>query len=353
MSIDRVFKILWRNLHQGPRSPLFLFAIFIPLLMTFLIQVVFGPLFEPSPRLGIVDFGNSEITESAEELEGIEVIILEDVDELKIQVERNDLDVGFVLQEGFDEDIRLGKNPELEFFISGESLASDRIILSVTMIDLIREVEGLDSLVEIEVIALGEERLPMTERLVPLIMFYALFVAGVFVPAMSIVEEREEGTLRAMLVTPVRMSEILLAKSILGFMIAVIITLLTLVINNALGTEPLALLLALLVSIFMIIEIGIIFATLSKDVKSLYTFIKSAGFLLIAPAIFYIWPDFPLWIAKIFPTYWMIDPIYRIGVEGAGLADIWTDILIAFGICIALLPIVVILGRRMEKTLSF
>ncbi len=352
MSSKRVLEIFLKDFKLGPRSPLFLFAIAIPLLLTFLIQVVFGDLFDPSPRLAVVDLGDSEITKEVKKLEGIDVTVLDDFDEMKDGVESHDFDAGFVLQENFDQMVRDEQRPELEFFISGESLASERIILSVTMIDLIRKVEGLDSPVEIEVVTFGEELAPMSERLVPLILFYALFVAGVFVKGMSIVEEKEKGTLRAILTTPTKMIEFVLAKGILGFVIAIIITFITLLLNNAIGNQPFALLLTLFVSVIMIIQIGIIFALLSKDVKALYTFVKSVGFVLFMPAVFYIWPDLPQWIAKIFPTYWMIDPIYKIGVEGLGLGDVWFELLIAFLIVLLLVPVVIFLSKRVERSLA-
>lgn len=352
MKISRILKILIKDLKIGPRSPILLFAIAMPFLITFLVRIVFGSLFEPTSRLGIVDFGDSMIVKQAQNFDGIEVALLDNVEDLKKKVELNDFDAGFVLIEDFDELIQLDEKPKLEFFVSGESLASDRIILSVLTIDLIRQVEGLEGLVDVEIISLGEEYLPLSERLIPLILFYALFIAGVFVPAMSIVEERERKTINAMLATPVRLSEIMIAKAMLGFILAGLMSLVTLALNNAFGSELFALLLALLVSITMILEFSLIFATISKDAKSLFTLIKGLGFVLFAPAIFYIWPDLPQWIAKIFPTYWMIEPIYKVGVGGGNFNDIKFDLLIAVLICIALIPIISFLSKRMGKQLA-
>ena len=217
MSIRRALKILGKDLKISPSSPTVLTAIILPIVMTLLIQGVFGSLFNPKPRLGIVDQGNSQITKEAQELEGILVTLLDDADELKKKAEANNFDAGLVLQKGFDEQVRSGERPKLGFFIGGESPASNRIILSVTAIDLIREVEGSTPPVEVRVITLGEVALPLTKRLIPMIIYYALIYAGAVAPATSVVDEKENHTIDAVLVTPVRMSEFLFAKAAFGF----------------------------------------------------------------------------------------------------------------------------------------
>ena len=62
MNIVRAFKVMRKDLRLGPRSPIFLWAVLFPFLITLVIQVVFGSLFSPKPRLGIVDLGNSRVT---------------------------------------------------------------------------------------------------------------------------------------------------------------------------------------------------------------------------------------------------------------------------------------------------
>jgi ABC-2 type transport system permease protein len=73
---------------------------------------------------------------------------------------------------------------------------------------------------------------------------------------------------------------------------------------------------------------------------------------LLAPVIFYIFPDWPQWIARIFPTYWLINPIFEIAVKNAGLADVGLDLVVAIGICALLLIPVSALKRRIQANLS-
>ena len=69
MRFARTFVIVARDLKMGPRSPIFLWVILTPVLITFMLQVVFITLFDPMPRLGIADLGRSEITLAIEQME--------------------------------------------------------------------------------------------------------------------------------------------------------------------------------------------------------------------------------------------------------------------------------------------
>lgn len=352
MSASRVFEVLRKDLRLGPRSPVFLWVLVLPLLITLVLQVVFGDLFESSPRLGIVDQGESSVTAAADDMEGIELIRYDEIEELKERVEANDVDAGLVLPEGFDEAVRSGARPPLEFYVGGESLASDRIILAITAIDLIRDVEGSAPPVDVEVVTLGDEGLPLSVRLVPFIVMYSLLIAGVFLPSFSIADEREKRTLEALVVTPVRLSEVVTAKGILGFVLAIAMAVVTLWLNDALAVQPLALLVVLCVAGILLVEIGLIYGTASKNVTGVFTLIKGTGVILLGPAIFYIFPEWPQWIAKLFPTYWVIDPVYQVTVNSAGLGAVWGELAIAMGVALVLAVVVARLTGRLRYQLG-
>jgi ABC-2 type transport system permease protein len=348
MSMRRTSKILLKDLRLGPRSPIFLWALIYPAVITLVVQVVFGSLFQARPRMGIVDQGRSEIATRMSRLEGIDLTLLKSVPELKQRVEGNDFDAGLVLKAGFDTAMRSGQKPLLEFYIGGESLASNRIILAVTTLDIVRRVEGKVPPVDVEINTLGDaQALSISTRLLPMMVLFALLIAGMFVTAFSLVDEREKKTLDAVLVTPVKLSEILAAKAGLGFILAVLMAYVTLLLNGASGSRPAALLITLVVAGLMSVEFGLIYGTVAKDSKTLFTLMKTLNIFLLAPVIFYIFPDWPQWIAKIFPTYWLINPIFEIVTKNTRLADIGVDLGVATGICVILIIPVLALKRRM------
>ncbi|WP_165372744.1 ABC transporter permease [Pengzhenrongella frigida] len=338
--------MLRKDLALGPRSPLFLYAITLPVVLTAVFQLAFGSLFEPEPRLAIVDDGGSALTAAVQDRGGIELTVLDGAAELRRAVEANDVDVGLVLPAGFDEAVRSGEQPPLELYVSGESYASNRAILSVTILDLVREIEGGTPPVAVQLRQSGEAGLPLAIRLVPVLVMYALFVAGAFLPASSLVDEKVHGTLTALLVTPARMSEIVTAKAALGALMAFVMSIVTLLLNDSLGGNwPDVLAVVLLGAVFASL-LGLIIGLLAKDGAMLFTIMKSSGILLFGPVIFYLFPDWPQWIARIFPTYWAIDPIWRVAVLGDGLGDVWGSMVIAVGLGLVLVAVVVRLSRR-------
>jgi ABC-2 type transport system permease protein len=352
MSLSRFAKILRKDLALGPRSPIFLWMILLPIALTLILQVAFGSLFNPKPRLGIVDEGDSEITAQVEQMEGIKLTLIDDAGELKALVEANDLDAGLVLQADFDEAVRAGDQPELQFYVSGESYASNRIILTVTTIDLVREIEGGEAPVTVEVVSYGSAGLPISVRLVPVIVFYALTMAGIFVPGSNLVEEKEQGTLMALLVTPVRIGEVLAAKWSLGVLLASVMAAATLLLNQALGANWWQVLVVVVVAGALSSMIGLLIGTFAKDSTIMFGVVKGLGIFLFAPTLFYIFPEWPQWIAKLFPLYWILEPIWTVAIMGGSLSDVWVELTVAVGITVALVPVVGMVARKVQTQMA-
>ncbi len=357
MSAARIAAILAKDLRGGPRSGVVLWAIVMPVVLTFLVQGVFGGLFESTPRLGLVDADASAVAVTLRATEGLDVRDVEDEATLRRLVEAHDLDGGLLLQDGFDAAVRARERPPLSLIFSGESAASERAVLSVTTLDAIRALETRRSPVTVEVVARGEtDDLTTTQRIVPFLVLMALILAGMFVTSFSLVEERERGTLTAMLVTPARLGEVLAAKGLLGLFLAVAMATVTLALNDALaGTSP-ALAAGLAVGAAMSVQFGLIFGALARDVKVLYTLFKSVNILLVGPVVFYLFPDAlpgaPPWIAKAFPTYWFLDPILEASMRGATLAQVGGDLLVGAAICVALVPVIAVLARRAARRIA-
>lgn len=352
MNVNRVLSILGKDLRLGPRSPMVLYGLLVPFVLTALIQVVFGSLFDPQPRLGIVDRGASGITAALAGAGGIELSRLDDEAELRSRLASHDLDAGLVLSADFDDRVRAGARPPLELFVGGQARAADRIVLAVTALDLIRRVEGSPPPVEVTVTPLGSTAVPIAARLTPLLVMYALIIVGVYLPALSLAEEQAHGTLLALSVTPARLGEVVAAKGIAGFVLGGIMSLVTLWLNGALrgGTVPLAA--AVLLAAGLCAQLGLIYGTAAKDPTALYALMKGTGFLLIGPTVFYVFPHWPQWIPKLLPTYWIINPIFEVTLNGARFDDVWGELAAAAGIIAALCVPVAALTRRLSARLA-
>ncbi|NNC91564.1 MAG: ABC transporter permease [Acidimicrobiia bacterium] len=348
--MTNIGRILRKDLSLGPRSPFVLYAFVLPVIMTLLIRGVFGGLFDAKPRLAVVDLGASQVTADALGLDGIDVTILTDADDLRARVESHDFDAGLVLAAGFDDAVRSGAQPELLLYISGESLASDRVVLAVTTIDLVRELAGEPAPVEVEVVSFGEDSLELSLRLLPLIMIYAVALAGAMVPALSLVEEKENRTIDALLVSPVGVRDVMVAKALLGIILALATGIMTLAINGAFGGEYIGIITALTVGAVMMAEVGVILGAWAQDTNTMFATFKAGGIFLFYPVVFFIWPDLPTWIARIGPTFYFLQPIFDLAAGSADLANVAGELAIGAAICVALVPVVLYMGRWLERT---
>jgi ABC-2 type transport system permease protein len=208
--------------------------------------------------------------------------------------------------------------------------------------------------VDVAVVQVGDESfVPIGDRLLPIVVFYAVVIAALFLPASSILDEREKHTLDAVLVTPANINEVLLGKGLLGVIMGLVLGVASLVMNQAMGDRPLAVVLFLLIGSIMMAELGLILGALVKDANSLYTAIKGAGVFIALPVIFIIWPTLPQWIPKLTPTYYFLQPVYEIAINGARLSDFWVELAVALAICVVLIPVLARVGRRSVTRLAW
>jgi ABC-2 type transport system permease protein len=198
-----------------------------------------------------------------------------------------------------------------------------------------------------------EDFVPIGDRLLPVVVYYAVVIAALFLPASSLLDEREQHTLEAVLVTPTIMREVLLGKGALGVLMGVVLGVASLAMNQAMGPRPWEVVLFLLVGSIMMAELGLILGAVVKDANSLYTAIKGAGVFIALPVIFIIWPTLPRWISKLAPTYYFLQPVYDIAINFKALSDFWFEFGVACAICLVLLPVLAAVGRRAEIRLAW
>lgn len=236
MSLRRIGLLVGKDLFRGPKNFILVWAVIAPVVISLVVSLIFGTLFTEKPRLGIVDEGNSQLVAMAQETASIISREYDSVFEVKEAVANGHVDVGIVLHADFDSSVRQGKKTHITGFVSGESLAKNGTILGVTLFDLIREVAGQEPPVEIESTTLGDEvSIPWNQRLLPLIVLMAVFLGGLFLPATSVINEKEKRTLTALLVTPTTIGDIFIAKGLVGVILSLFAGVVILLLNQAFG----------------------------------------------------------------------------------------------------------------------
>ncbi len=350
MSFKRVAVLLGKESLHGPRSYIFIFAVVAPIVISLVLILALGTLFSETPRLGIMDEDDSQLVTLAKGLDSIATSEYATVSDLKRAVERGAEDMGIVLPLGFDEAVSRGETVVIDAYIWGESLAKNRAILSATVTTLVREVAGQEVPVEIESVTLGEEEaIPWSDRMLPFIVLMSVFLGGLMLPATSVIEEKQKGTLQALVVTPTSIGDIFTAKGIVGIILSLVMGILILLLNQAFGGEPLLLVAVLALGAVMAVLLGLLCGGLIKDITTLFALWKFAGILLFAPALVYMFPQIPEWVGRLFPTYYVIKPIVEITQQDAGWSEVAGDVFVLIGLNLVLAGILVLATRKAMK----
>lgn len=351
MNFGRVLTVLKKDVRRAPRSGIALLAVLYPALITLIVQVIFGGIFDPKPRVGVIDHGASQFVADMES-GPVELTRFQPGQEEQLwkDVERGDLDIGMIYPAGYDDSVREAKPIDMESATSTRANVQALIKLEgialTTALDLMPNTP-----VEIEQVTLTDTiAKSWTERLLPIIVLMAFFVAGTFLTGFALIDEKMRGTMRAMLTGPTKVSEVILAKGIFSFGIAFIASGFALWLNGALGTMSWTLALAFGLAAVMTIELGIMVGFAAKDINALYAIIKGMGPLIIITAMPYLWDGWPAWISKIIPFWYVLEPIVLLVNESASFSDVSINFGIAGVLCVALLALAMfIAGRRVRE----
>ncbi len=335
MNLRRVGVLLYKELVQGPKNFLFIFAIVVPIVMTLVVTLLFGTLFSGKPKLGIADAGDSQFTVQGKATESVIIKEYVSPDELKRATEIGAVDIGIALPADFDRQVAAGERSEMSIYVWGESLIKDRVMLISGISVWIRNIAGQESPIEILTTTLGNvESFSWEDRLLPLMVMMSVLIGGLMVPSTSLVEEKQKGTLKALAITPTTLGDIFIAKGLLGVILSTFTGVLILTLNQSFGINPPLLIFLLFLGAIMAAQFGVLLGVFIKDINTLFATIKSMGIVLYAPAIVHMFPAIPQWIGKLFPTYYMIQPVVEITQNGAAWADIAWQVYILIGLIV-------------------
>jgi ABC-2 type transport system permease protein len=350
MSLRRIGILLYKEIIQGPQSFIFIFGLFMPIILTLVLSLVFGTYFSGLARVGLVDQGDSDVTGILSANAGLTLQKYEAPAQLEDAASRGAIDLGMVLPANFDSQLRSGDQAQVTVFIWGESLMEHRITLGTAILQSMRQVAGQEPPVEIVERIVGDTAaVPWQERVLPFIVLISIMMAGLMVPATSIVTEKTKRTLTALAVSPATLLDIFAAKGILGMLMSMFGGIMILILNRAFSGQTLLLLFVLLMGATLSALSGVLLGAAVKDINTLFATMKGLGIFLYGPGIVQMFPEIPQWIGRLFPTYYILQPVLDVTQNNASLRDISLDLAILAGLILLLTSIVVVLAQRTRE----
>lgn len=351
MNLKRIGILLQKELRQGGSNLLFVMAIVMPILLSLLISLVFGDVLSQSPRLGIFDEGSSALAANLTARDGIDVRSYNSAADLEAAVSRGSVEVGLVLQAGLDDALQNREPVDFVSFRWGEAGITNLLLIESAIGDAFIETAGIELPVDVNPIQLGSANTASwSERLLPLLIIMSIVLGGLLIPASSLIEEKQRRTLTALTTTPATLLDVYLAKMLMGFIVSAIMGVIILLLNSAFAGDTALLLLIIGLGALFSAAIGIILGSFSSDMDTFMGIVKVLGIVLYAPGILELFPRIPDWIGRLFPTYYMMNPLLEVSQNGAGLGDIALDLIILAALTVALVFFLSrLIGRQAEK----
>lgn len=334
----RIGVLIWKDIRQGSGNFLAVFAVIMPVVITLLVNLFFGNLFSQMPRLGLVDPGGSQVTLRLQETPHIRTTLYPDEASLREAVSRGVEELALVLQPDLDGTLTDGGTVSITILRWGEAPAQSLLTLSAVINRAFATAADIPQQISIEPILLGATQdMSWSQRLLPLILIMAVTLGGLLIAATTLIEERQMHTLSAVTTTSASLFEVYVAKLALGVVVAILVGVVTLTINRAFGDQPLLLVGILALGGLAASVLGILLGSVAKDMDTFMAIVKGLGIVLYAPGLVKMFPDIPAWIGKLFPTYYVMNPLIEVTQNGAGWPAVSGEVAILAAIAGAML----------------
>jgi len=349
VNLHNIVAIIKKEVRGGIKDPLLLTVFIVPLLFTLIFQLVFGRLWVQKTVIAIFqEGGGSRIVQEFEQNDAIRIIELLSIDAVYTEVKDKKVDVGVIFPENLEDKLKNAEKVILKVYINGESLAKNRTIAGTAIASALRNLSPNSPSVNFEEIQIGEEKsLNLIQQALPIIVLVAILFGTFMLSSTFLVKEKEKRTLSALLVTPLSISELLFAYGLLSVTLSLFMALVILFLNVGFNL-PIIILIPLILGSIFGVELGLMLGIFAKDMATIFAAIKSLGIFLYAPAIVLIFPNWPQWIAKIFPTYYIIYPVFRISIFRDSFSKVSLDLAILSGLVVLFFFLLVPMVNRLR-----
>ena len=320
------------------RNRLFAVITVIGLIAYIVIYMIMPATIDETLELGLY---GSEIP-SAFELarqEGLTLTTFESEAALRNAVTDGSVPAGIALPGDLLEELAAGARPNVTVYFAPDTPDELKSPIEILTKELFYLEAGRQLNVEVTTEMLGRdmvgEQVPPRDRIVPLFAMLLLLVET-FGMASLISEEVERGTIRALLVTPLTIADLFIAKGIVGVVLAFGQAALFVAIVGGLNSQPILILTALLLGALMVTGIGFLLASLSEDLMSVLAWGIVLLVALSLPSVGILFPGtLTNWIEFI-PSFYLVDTLHQTANLGAGWGEAWRSlsVLLVFNVVV-------------------
>jgi ABC-2 type transport system permease protein len=360
--------ILYKEFLVVFRDPLTLFFMFVPPLIQL---VAFGFALDTDVKhIATLVFDEDRTRESRELIDQFVntqtfrvVGEVRSITGLSDAIRRGQAYVGLQIPPNFTRDLHAGRTARIQVLIDGSnsSVASSSLNTALNvgfrkaMLQLAARTGVRDLPVEVRPQILYNPEMRSPNFFVPGVIGLVLQIATMFATSMSLVRERERGTLEQLMVSPLSRWGLMLGKLTpylcISMLMAVgLIVIMQWVFNVPVAGDLQALLIATLLYVFTLLSLGLLISTRAQNQMQALQICM----IFILPSVFFSGFIFPRetmpWIfyavGAVLPATYYIELQRAIVLRGASLADFWLNIVILAGMGLAVFSLCALQFKR-------
>jgi ABC-2 type transport system permease protein len=263
--------------------------------------------------------------------EGLVLIPVESDEVLSEGVIAGNYTAGISLSADFMQALIAGETLKIDLYVASDVPQEIKDSVTAIIRELAYQVAGQPLIVGINEEVIGNDmvgmQVPPRDRMRPLLAIF-IIMFETFGLANLIAEERERGTVRALLVTPMSIKELFIAKGLFGIGLAFFQAVVFMGIVGGLNQQPVIAILALLLASIMATAVGFLIGSFAKDFMSVLAWGMICFIILAIPGFGVLFPGAVTGWIKIIPSYYLVDMVHSVTGFGAGWGDIWSNVLI-------------------------
>lgn len=268
---------------------------------------------------------------------------------LETAVTDNEYAVGVVIPEALNQALANGEQGQIELYFSSEFPEELKEAYVVFFEEIGYMLGGQTLSIDVRQEVLGVDRagsqIPQRDKMLPLFAVLILTVETLGLASL-ISSEVEADTLRALLVTPMRMEGLFIAKGTVGVGLAFIQSLLLMAVTGGLSQQPLLIIVALLLGSLMVTGLAFLLAAVSTDIMSVMAWGIPIILLLSLPAMSLLLPGLTSDWVKALPSFYLIDTVYQAANFNLGWAEAGPNLLILAASALAFMGLGIVVLRR-------
>jgi len=284
--------------------------------------------------------------------EGLIIRNMKTEDELKQAVTGKELHIGISIPEDIQKSLISGKKPQIFVYYSSDLSDEIKEMYTILIGEMINQMSGFEiDIDEVEIVLgqdMGGKQIPYRDRMLPLFAVMLLITETLGL-ANLITSELEDGTIEALLTTPMKVTDLFVGKGVTGVFLAFSPAALLMIITGSLTQNVSLIITSLLLGSIMVTGLAFFIASLSKDMMSVIAWGTLLMIVLFIPAFTVIFPG-PVsgWI-KVIPSFFLVDILHRAVNFGIGWSGNLNNIMFLIGFNIVFVFLGIITLERKVK----